>query len=409
MKLLHTADWHLGDRLGRIDRTGDLRRAVERVARYCDEERIDVLLVAGDLFSELARPDRLREAVRHVQDTFEPFLRGGGTILAVTGNHDNENFCDTLRHAMALATPAVGGFGSLVPSGRLYLAAEPSLLRLRDEKAGHDVQFALMPYPTPQRLLTNEVLQRYRSFDEKNRFLEAAFSERLREIRGDTRFDPSVPTVLMAHINVRGPDILPSFRMASTDDVFCDAAGLSSTYAYVALGHVHKPYAVGGHENVRYCGSIERMDLGEQNDQKSVTVLELGADGLIGGLTVLPLDASPTYEVEIRDPRADVPGLADRYRDHETALVNLHVRYTAGKDSLEELLRELDRVFPRWYSRDWVETGELGPALNVSEAAPAKSFESTVRDYLADELQTYSDDDRTAVLALAEDLMREPA
>src|SRR5690349_10805469 len=57
MKILHTADWHLGDRLGRIDRTEDLRRAVERVARYCGEHQVDVLLVAGDLFSELARPD----------------------------------------------------------------------------------------------------------------------------------------------------------------------------------------------------------------------------------------------------------------------------------------------------------------------------------------------------------------
>src|SRR4051794_32729356 len=63
MKLLHTADWHLGDRLGRIDRTDDLRRSVERVAGYCESERVDVLLVAGDLFSELARPDGLRDAV----------------------------------------------------------------------------------------------------------------------------------------------------------------------------------------------------------------------------------------------------------------------------------------------------------------------------------------------------------
>ena len=54
MRILHTADWHLGDRLGRQDRTDDLRRAVERVAGYCNSEKVDVLLVAGDLFSELA-------------------------------------------------------------------------------------------------------------------------------------------------------------------------------------------------------------------------------------------------------------------------------------------------------------------------------------------------------------------
>src|SRR4051795_3834626 len=84
MRILHTGDWHLGDRLGRIDRTDDLRRAVERVADYCARRAVDVLLVAGDLFSELARPDGLREAIRHVQETFRPFLRDGGTILTLT-------------------------------------------------------------------------------------------------------------------------------------------------------------------------------------------------------------------------------------------------------------------------------------------------------------------------------------
>ena len=63
MRLLHTADWHLGDRMGCIDRTDDLRRAVERVAACCHEEKVDVLLVAGDLFSELSRPDSLRESI----------------------------------------------------------------------------------------------------------------------------------------------------------------------------------------------------------------------------------------------------------------------------------------------------------------------------------------------------------
>src|SRR3954467_12811625 len=130
MRILHTADWHLGDRLGRIDRTDDLRRAVERVAGYCAEEKVDVLLVAGDLFSELAGPDSLRETVRHLQEVFSGFLRGGGTIVTLTGNHDKENFCQTLRHAMSLAAPGLGGPGERALPGRLYLATGPTLLRL---------------------------------------------------------------------------------------------------------------------------------------------------------------------------------------------------------------------------------------------------------------------------------------
>src|SRR4051794_26834641 len=231
MKLLHTADWHLGDRLGRIDRTDDLRRAVERVAGYCHEERVDVLLVAGDVFSELARPDGLREAVRHIQATFEAFLRGGGTILAVTGNHDNENFCQTLRHAMTLAAPTVGGFGALVPAGRLYLTADPTLLRLRDRRSGGEVQFVLMPYPTPSRFLTNDVLQNYGSFEQKNQYLQAAFAGRLQDVRADARFDPRLPTVLMAHVNVRGAEVTSLFRISESEDVVVEGDSLHANYA----------------------------------------------------------------------------------------------------------------------------------------------------------------------------------
>src|SRR5436853_5699120 len=121
-------------------------------------------------------------------------------------------------------------------------------------------------------------------------------------------------------------------------------------------------------------------------------VFELGATGLSGTPATLPLDATPIYEVAILDPQAELSGLRDRYPDHATALVNLHVTYTAGVDNLEAVLRELDAIFPRWYGRDWVESRSVGPALTIG-APPAKSFEETVRDYLAGELTNYSDDD----------------
>src|SRR4051794_20397223 len=377
MKLLHTADWHLGDRLGRIDRTDDLRRAVERVAAYCREEKVDVLLVAGDVFSELARPDGLREAVRHLQGTFEGFLREGGTILAVTGNHDNENFCQTLRHAMTLAAPAVGNFGALAPAGRLYLTADPSLLRLRDPQTAGEVQFVLMPYPTPARYLNTDPLQKYGSFEEKNRHLQAAFAGRLQDIRADTRFDPLLPTVLVAHVNVQGAEVSSLFRISENEDVVFADNTLHTNYAYVALGHIHKAQALAGHEHVRYSGSIERMDLGEHRDRKGVVLFDIVGGRLAAPPVTLPLEASPIYDVEVHDPQAELARLRDRYADHDTALVNLHVHYTAGVDSLEEVLRELEAIFPRWYNRDWTERNTLGPALTLGESAPAKSFEDT--------------------------------
>ncbi len=388
MRLVHTADWHLGDRLGRIDRTDDLRRAVERVATVCRDERADVLIVAGDLFSELARPDGLRDAIRHLQSTFDAFLRGGGTIVAVTGNHDNENFCQTLRHAMTLAAPGGGG------NGRLHLASEPATLAL------DGVQFVLMPYPTPAHFLTNEPLQRYGSLSEKNQHLLAAFKARLRQMPAD----PARPRVLVGHVSVSGAELSSLFRVAETDDIVLDDPSFANDFAYVALGHIHKAQALGRRETVRYSGSIERMDLGESADRKGVVVFDLGPGGATNVRTI-PLDATPIYDVSILDPSAELPTLADRYPDHATALVNLHVRYTAGADSLEAILHELDAIVPRWYARDWTESGELGPSLTAGEASPAKDFAATVRDYLADELAHHADDEREAIFRLADELL----
>src|SRR5947199_10442614 len=74
MRLIHTADWHLCDRLGRVNRTADLKRRVERVAELCQEHAVDVLLIAGDLFSEQASPEDMTEALKHIQTTFAEFF-----------------------------------------------------------------------------------------------------------------------------------------------------------------------------------------------------------------------------------------------------------------------------------------------------------------------------------------------
>jgi exonuclease SbcD len=406
MKILHTADWHLGDRLGRIDRTDDLRKAVERVAAHCEQERADVLLVAGDLFSELARPDGLRETIRHWQEVFRRFLEGGGTVLTLTGNHDNENFCQTLVHAMSLAAPTVGKPGDSIPPGRLYLAADPTFVRLQDRMGGYDVQFVLMPYPTPTRYLKGEAGLKYGSPEEKNKLLVTAWADALREIRAHPKYDPKAPAVLGAHVHVHGSQIGPSlFRLTEQEDVVVEGRDLPEQFDYVALGHIHKPQSVGA-PHVRYSGSIERMDLGEQADQKGVVLVEVGPDGRDGDPVVLPLPATPVYEVGVLSPADDLPKLRVEYPDAKADLVNLHIRYTAGVDQLEDVLKQLDAVFPRWYARDWTETGALGPSL-AADTPRTRGFAETVRDYLQQELIHHPDADRGAILALADGLLKE--
>jgi DNA repair protein SbcD/Mre11 len=410
MRILHTADWHLGDRLGRIDRTDDLRRAVERVARYCRQHDVDVLLVAGDLFSELARPDSLREAIEHCQAVFREFLQHAGTILTLTGNHDNETFCQTLNHIMGLAAPLPDELGALVPRGRLYLATEPTLLRLADRKQGFEVQFVLMPYPTPARYLKGEANQRYASPEEKNRKLEAAFAAALQGIQQHERYDSRLPAVLSAHINLRGTAVGPAlFRISELEDVVIEGVGLVEPFTYVALGHIHKPHYLAGKPHVRYSGSVERLDLGEKGDAKSVALVDIGPSGLVGEPTLLPMEATAIYEIDVRQPSDEIPRLKERYADAQEDLVNIHLVYTAGVDNLEESLRRLEEVFPRWYSRDWHEASALGASLvgGAEEAARSKSFAETVREYVSGELAHHPEVERSAVFERLEALFRE--
>jgi exonuclease SbcD len=406
MRILHTADWHLGDRLGRIDRTDDLRKAVERVAALCKREKADVLLVAGDLFSELARPDGLRETIRHWQEVFRQFLEEGGTILTLTGNHDNESFCQTLVHAMTLAAPTVGRMGETIQPGRLYLAAEPTFVRLQDRKEGHDVQFVLMPYPTPSRYLKGEASLKYGSPEEKNNLLIAAWADTLRDIRAHPLYDTKAPAILGAHVHLHGSSVGPSlFRITNEEDIVVEGTELPSQFDYIALGHIHKPQAIRA-SHVRYSGSIERMDLGEQGDQKCVVLVDIGEDGRHEEPVVLPVPSTLIYAVSVLDPAADIPRLKQEYSNAATDLVNLHIKYTAGAHQLEEVLRDLDRIFPRWYIRDWHETGALDRSIGGSESM-SKGFADTVRDYLGQELIQHNENERTAILNIADELMKE--
>jgi exonuclease SbcD len=407
MRILHTADWHLGDRLGRIDRTEDLRRAVERVAGYCASETADVLLVAGDLFSELAGPDGLREAIRHLQEVFCGFLRDGGTVLSLTGNHDKETFCQTLRHAMSLAAPIGGDSGELVRPGRFYLATGPTLLRLAG-RGDEVVQFVLMPYPTPTRYLTDEAAQRYQSLDEKNRHLMTAYTAWLHDVQTGPAFDPLLPTVLGAHVHVRGGELHTTFRLSPDEDVVFEDTDLPAGFAYVGLGHIHRAQFLGGMTHVRYSGSIEKMDLGEGRDDKGVVLIDVGPEGRRDEPWVLPLASTPVYEVIIRSPKDELPGLREKYPDADRALVRIECTYTAGVDNREAVLRELETVFPRWYDRQVQEATALDKASLVAGEAPrAKSFEDTVRDYLWQELTNHDEALRDAVLARAEALLGE--
>jgi DNA repair exonuclease SbcCD nuclease subunit len=264
-----------------------------------------------------------------------------------------------------------------------------------------------MPYPTTRRYL-DETAAQFRTVEERNRNLKAAFAARLQGILADPRFDKALPTVLAAHIFVQGAVLPHEYVLTEQETMELPGGDLpTGSFAYVALGHVHKPQFLMGLPHVRYAGSIERMNLGEADDSKSVVVVDVGPRGLRGQPLPLPLEATTFYEVSIATPPVQLPRLRQDYPDAGRALVKCHVTYTAGRDHLDAVLHELHQVFPRIYRCTWQEARALptGPDPEPDPDPASRSFSETIIDYLKGQLNDNPNSDE--LLALARTLLAE--
>lgn len=404
MKILHTADWHLGARLGRFSRAEDLRRSVEQVFDYCDRESVAVLLIAGDLFHKGAFSNEVCDAIEHFKGAAAPFLRAGGTILAVTGNHDHEVFSVTLKHALDLADPSPAEFGKSWATGRFHFATRPTFCRLtgRDDQ---DVQFVLMPYPTPTRYFDGEAT--HYGPGEKNARLMEGFATTLAKIRSHARFDASLQSVLVGHVYLSGVRLSNGHQPTDAEDVVYPDADLRAGWAYVALGHVHRPQAIGGATHVRYSGSLDRISADEREDAKGVILLDIGPGGVRGEPVTLPLEATPMLDVEINDADRDFPRLQSEHAAiADRALVRCRMTHRSGQDDLDELLGRLTALFPRCYERHLIDASVPDRATGDGTVLePGRGVRRTVLDYVKAQLE--GQELAEAVVAEADRLLTE--
>lgn len=419
MRILHTSDWHLADRLYWLDRQEDLRKRMEELAAHLDEQQIDVMVVAGDLFSHRnSRMEELRAAVQDVNDVFTPFLKRGGTIVAISGNHDTDGLCGLLCATQELSAPKAtnGRNGSHAP-GRMYLSMKPDTLLLQDGD-GEQVQFVLIPYPTSHRYLPEG--ENPGSTEEKHRLLQAAVKGEIQRLRASSRLNPKLASVLVAHLHVRGGELHTLYKLSEKEDVIFDVADLPMDWAYSAFGHIHKPQFVGGVSHARYSGSIERMDVGERDDDKSAVVVEIRDGARTGPPYTVPLRATPIYKIEISDPEKEIPVLARKYPDGQEAIVYCTVHYKPGVHNIQEILAALKSHFRRFCKLEAFPEGVPQPSpIPGGTAVPATdartpeidlraaaSVPEVVRGFLERRLEA-ADPDRAELLALAETFMKE--
>ena len=400
MRILHTSDWHLNERLKGIERQPDIVSRLEEIAGYLDEHRVDVMVVSGDVFSQTTRMSELKKAMDDVNRVFKPFLLSGGSIIAISGNHDNEDFFSMLRVTLDLGGPIDPRQAGPRPSGRLYMFSQPGILELAD-KAGQSVQFVLLPYPTVSRYLKDGNIT-YSSLAERNQKLHDKFKERLQEMQ-EKHVQPHLPSVLVSHIHVRGSEIHTPHHLSESDDVIYEQGEIPSYLAYIAYGHIHKPQLISNASYMRYAGSIERFNYGERDDQKSVVLVDIGQRGRQGDPVCLPLNATPFYRIQILDPESNMQHLRECYPDADRAYVSCRLVYKPGVHDVNRLTDELRRIFRRCYDLQFEVEGEITPIDNFESAAPAQDVSGTVESYVQEQLADHQD--REEVLKLARELL----
>lgn len=404
MRILHTADWHMQYRLGRQDRSEHIYHALEQVAGYLEEHSVDVMLVAGDIFSEHCRAEQMREAVAAIKRIFQPFITRGGTIVAISGNHDSEVFFETLRDALDLVAEGTPG-STTHATGRLHVAARPRLLRL----AGPDrtiVQFVLMPFPTARCYLNQERGERrYTTPEEKYQAIAQGYKDTLHAFQ--EQLDVHLPSILVSHIHVRGAETYTHHSLGDEDSILVEQGDLPVHWAYVACGHIHKAQAINRVPHMRYCGSIERIDVAEGQDTKSVVLCDVGTCGLVGEPLLLPLRSTPIYHVEITDPDTQIAQLLASYPNAQNALVKYTLHWDPEKHIREELSRRVEEIFPHWYERNFKEIGQNGNQKTVFAQQSLLDVVGTVRDYL--NMNLAGDPQRDELLAMANELLAEEA
>jgi exonuclease SbcD len=387
MRLLHTGDWHLGARLGNQDRLPDQLGRLEEVCRYLDEKEVDVLLVAGDVFDE-HRAESLARIIARLARLLKPRIEAGMWAVFIAGNHDREHIFPLIRGLQDLV--AAEG------SPRVVFTERPALVPVT-ARSGEQVQLMLLPYPTPSRYSLAD--ERWPSPEDKRKKLAEALRERIGELSREARSTPGVPVVLCGHFLVRG--VREGFyQLSEQEDVPVEPADLPA-YAYIALGHIHKPQTVGA-PHIRYCGSLERMDRGEADDRKMVLLADVGRSGL-RDLTELPLNATPFAHVNAAS-EDDLERAAKELLEPERTLVSLSLDLLAD-EPVGPLLARARLLFPRLWAPPEIRLQETA-APPAPPGIDRRDVAGTVRSYLQEALA--DDADRDELLRLAEELLAEP-
>ncbi|CCH70309.1 MAG TPA: exonuclease SbcCD subunit D [Phycicoccus elongatus] len=259
MRLLHTSDWHLGRSFHGAGLLGAQSRFLDHLVDVVRAERIDAVLVAGDVYDRaLPAPD----SVGLLSDALLRLVDAGAQVVISSGNHDS-------------ATRLGFGSGLLARAG---VHLRTSVDQIGIPVVIGDVAIHPIPYLEPA------VAAGPLGTSERTHagVLRAAMN-RVRATPTDQRHH-----VVMAHAFVTGGVGSQSERDISVGGVAAVPPSVFGEMAYAALGHLHGPQQVDPH--IRYSGSPLAMSFGEVNHRKSSAIVDLSGDEAVVDLVPAPVD-----------------------------------------------------------------------------------------------------------------------
>ena len=262
MKLMHLSDLHLGKRLNEFSLLEDQSFILQQLVELVRSEQPDCVLLAGDIYDKPVPP---AEAVT-LFDDFLNKLAQLTTVCVTSGNHDSAE-----RLAFGAQLMREGG----VHFCGLY-TGEPQCVTLQD--AYGSVHIYLLPFLKPAHvrhcLPPTEVEQ------------VPTYHEALRCAVERLHINAAERNVLVAHQFVTGAQTAGSeaVNVGGVDNI---GAEVFAAFDYTALGHIHKAQNVGS-ERLRYSGTPLKYSFAEWQQEKSVTLVELGEKGSVS-VTALPL------------------------------------------------------------------------------------------------------------------------
>ncbi len=337
MKVLHTSDWHLGRSLYGRKRYEEFSTFLDWLAQTIEKEKVDALLVAGDVFDTSTPSNR-------AQELYYRFLSRVSTscchhVVVIAGNHDSPTFLNAPKELLRALNVYV--IGSMTDT------FEDEVIVLYKNEQPEAIVCAV-PYLRDKDIRTVEPGE---TTDDKNAKLILGLKNHYADVctiaeQKRSEFEknghPGLPIVAMGHLFTAGGktvdgDGVRELYVGSLAHVGEDV--FPPSIDYLALGHLHVPQRVSNAENMRYCGSPIPMGYGEANQEKKVVLIEF--DSTTPNIQEVPV---PCFQqlVRIVGSLDDIHVKLEELKD-EDSHAWLEIEYT-GSDIIGNLREILDET-----------------------------------------------------------------